>query len=148
MDDQKFTDYNLASSFFQLMDLWSSSIVSLVYSIRNPIWLVGEDCLNNSNYYRAHEGGKYGLKTMSWICIANNVMEFDSMNLIYPLVSAQTKHSSHCQEPNISINNERIIPQQVEVEFRQAQESWTYGIYWELDKHPNPFYGILLVRQS
>ena len=56
-------------------------------------------------------------------------MAFDSMNLIYPPVSAQTEHSSHYQEPNISINNERIIPQQVEAEFRQAQESWTYGIY-------------------
>ena len=113
VDGQKFTDYNLASSFFQRMDSWSSNVMSLVYSIWNPIWLVGEDCLNDSNYYWAREGGKYGLKTMSWIHITDGVMEFSSKKLIYPPISAQTEHSSHCQEPNISINSERIIPQQV-----------------------------------
>ena len=37
VDDKKFTDYNLASSFFQLMDSWSNRVMSLVYSIQNPI---------------------------------------------------------------------------------------------------------------
>ena len=62
----------------------------------------------------------------------DRVMQFGSTKLIYPPVSAQTEHSSHCQEPNISINSERIIPQQVEAEFEQAQGRWSYGIYQEL----------------
>ncbi|KAL4614532.1 hypothetical protein ACB092_07G059900 [Castanea dentata] len=58
---------------------------------------------------------------------------------------------SHFQKPNITrwrrikfyvFDNERIFPQQVEAEFEQAQERWTYAIYWEFDRpSDSPLWG-------
>ena len=58
---------------------------------------------------------------------------------------------SHFQKPNITLwrrikfyvfDNERIFPQPVEAEFEQAQERWTYAIYWEFDRpSDSPLWG-------
>ena len=80
VNDDKFNDKAMALSFFQLMDSWFSifgSVLNQVFSTSRPIWVVGVDCLKSSKY-------QYGLQTMSWIRVADGVMEFGSTELIYP----------------------------------------------------------------
>lgn len=87
VNDDKFNDKAMALSFFQLMDSWFSifgSVLNQVFSTSRPIWVVGVDCLKSSKYYQAREGHQYGLQTMSWIRVADGVMEFGSTELIYP----------------------------------------------------------------
>ena len=87
VNDYKFNDKAMALSFFQFMDSWFStfgSVLNQVFSTSSPIWVVEEDCLKTSKYYQSREGHHYGLQTMSWIRVADGVMEFGSTELIYP----------------------------------------------------------------
>nr|POE83628.1 transcription factor myc4 [Quercus suber] len=86
MDDFKFKDK--AVSFFQLRELWPDnltfgSVLCQVFSSSIPIWRAGADRLASSMYYRPRQGHEYGLQTMSWIRLADGVMEFGSTELIH-----------------------------------------------------------------
>ena len=81
-DDHKFKDK--AVSFFQLRRSWPGSIIHKLFSTSSsrPLWLVG-DTLLKSRHYRAQQGCKAGLQTMSWIRVAHGVMEFGSTKVIH-----------------------------------------------------------------
>ena len=86
VEDHRFKDK--AISFFQLRDSWSNtftsnSVICHVFHNSWPIWLVGEDYLAGSLYYRARQGHESGLQTMSWIRLAYGVMEFGPTKLIH-----------------------------------------------------------------
>nr|POE83629.1 transcription factor myc4 [Quercus suber] len=86
IDNQKFRNNDI--QFFKLRDsipmFTFGSVLCQVFSTSSPIWVVGEDCLASSRYYRARLGSKYGLQTMSWIRVVDGVMEFGSTELIHP----------------------------------------------------------------
>ena len=86
IDNQKFRNNDI--QFFKLRDstpmFTFGSVLCQVFSTLSPIWVVGEDCLASSMYYRARLGSKYGLQTMTWICVVDGVMEFGSIELIHP----------------------------------------------------------------
>nr|POE73761.1 hypothetical protein CFP56_77342 [Quercus suber] len=72
--------YELKTSWFLFTRLWPGSVIQHLFDTRKK-W-GPEDYLAAMNSKRACQGRKAGLKSMSWVPIANGVMEFGSTQLI------------------------------------------------------------------